>query len=304
VPEEYGGSGFSFVEAGVVLEESGRVLWPSPLFATTVLGTTAILASADATAAADYLPLIASGELRTTVATTGVLLASQDNDTWQVTGTASYVIDGHTAELILVLAGTEAGPSLFAVRSDSSGLTRDALSTMDLTRKLAALRFEATPARLVGVPGNGAEVLERVLAVAVIGLAAEQVGGAQRLLELTVDYVKERKQFGRAIGSFQAVKHRCADMLVDVESARSVMVHALWSVATDSEDLAADAAMAKAFCSEAFLSCAGAAIQLHGGIGFTWEHCAHLFFKRAKASQLMFGDPVHHRRVLGDLLDL
>lgn len=304
VPEQYGGGGYSFVEIGVVLEESGRVLWPSPLFATAVLATTAILSSEDPAAAADYLPEVASGALRATVATSGALLATRTNGAWQVTGTSSYVIDGHTAGLILLLAETEAGLSLFAVDGDAPGLTRAAQSTMDLTRKLASLRFEATRARLVGAEGAGAHVLERVLAVAVVGLAAEQVGGAQRLLELTVDYVKERKQFGRAIGSFQAVKHRCADMLVDVETARAVMVHALWSVSTDSDELAEDAAMAKVFCSDAYLSCAGAAIQLHGGIGFTWEHSAHLFFKRAKTSQLIFGDPVHHRRHLGDLLDL
>jgi alkylation response protein AidB-like acyl-CoA dehydrogenase len=304
VPEQYGGSGYSFVEVGVVLEESGRTLWPSPLFATTVLATTAILASADAAAATDYLPSIASAELRATVATSGALRATQSRDAWQVTGTSSYVVDGHTAGLILVIAETEDGPSLFGVDGNASGLTREPQSTMDLTRKLAALRLDATPARLLGAPGSGAAVLRRVLAVAAVGLAAEQVGGAQQLLELTVDYVRERKQFGRAIGSFQAVKHRCADMLVDVESARAVMVHALWSVAADSDELAADAALAKVFCSDAFLSCAGAAIQLHGGIGFTWEHSAHLYFKRAKTSQLMFGDPVHHRRLLGDLLDL
>ncbi|HVV74406.1 MAG TPA: acyl-CoA dehydrogenase family protein [Mycobacteriales bacterium] len=304
VPEQYGGGGYSFVEIGVVLEESGRVLWPSPLFATAVLATTAILSSQDLEAAADYLPPIAAGTLRATVATSGALVATRTNGTWQVTGTSSYVIDGHTAELVLVFAETEAGLSLFAVNGDAAGLTREAQSTMDLTRKLAAVCLEATPARLVGTEGAGADLLERVLAAAAVALAAEQVGGAQRLLELTVDYVKDRKQFGRAIGSFQAVKHRCADMLVDVETARAVMVHALWSVATDSDELAEDAATAKVFCSDAYLSCAGAAIQLHGGIGFTWEHSAHLFFKRAKTSQLIFGHPVHHRRHLGDLLDL
>ncbi|HEX3705903.1 MAG TPA: acyl-CoA dehydrogenase family protein [Mycobacteriales bacterium] len=304
VPEQYGGSGYSFVEAGVVLEESGRVLWPSPFFATTVLATTALLASGDTSAAADFLPAIASGGLRATVATSGALHAAPTSDGWQVTGASAYVVDGHTAELILVLAETETGLSLFAVDGHASGLTREAQSTMDLTRKLAKLRFDAAPARLIGSAGSGTDLRERVLAVAAVGLAAEQVGGAQRVLELTVDYVKERKQFGRAIGSFQAVKHRCADMLVDVESARSVMVHALWAVAADSDELAEDAAVAKVFCSDAFLSCAGAAIQLHGGIGFTWEHPAHLFFKRAKSGQLMFGDPVHHRRLLGDLLEL
>ena len=224
--------------------------------------------------------------------------ATGSGDDWTLTGTKSYVLDGATADLLLVTARTPAGISLFAVSADATGLTRTSLGTLDLTRKQARVEFAGTPARLVGTDGQAAALLTAVLDVAAIGLAAEQVGGAARVLEMSVEYAKIRVQFGRPIGSFQAIKHKCADMLLEVESAKSAAYYGLWAVATDSDEVPMVASLAKAYCSDAYMHCTSENIQIHGGIGFTWEHPAHLYFKRAKTDQLLFGDPTYHREQL------
>jgi alkylation response protein AidB-like acyl-CoA dehydrogenase len=211
-----------------------------------------------------------------------------------LSGSVSFVIDGHTADVLVVAAGD----ALYLVDSTTAGITRTLLQTVDQTRALARLDFDSVPA----APLAGS--VDELRDIAAVCLAMEQVGAAARVLEVTVDYVKTRNQFGRPIGSFQAVKHRCADMLVDVESARSAAYGALAALAAGGDELPVLAAMAKAFCSDALLACAGESIQLHGGIGFTWEHSAHLYFKRAKASQLLFGDPAHHRAKLAAHLGL
>jgi alkylation response protein AidB-like acyl-CoA dehydrogenase len=175
---------------------------------------------------------------------------------------------------------------------------------LDLTRKLARLTFDGTPAQLIGEEGTGWAVVEQALRLGAVALANEQVGGSQRCMEMSVDYAKERIQFGRPIGSFQAVKHRCADMLVQVEMAKSAAYYANWCAAAGDADLALAAPMAKSYCSEAYFRIAGDTIQVHGGIGFTWEHPAHLYFKRAKSSELFLGDPLHHRKQLARQLQL
>jgi len=182
-------------------------------------------------------------------------------------------------------------------------LFRSPLVTMDQTRKLARLEFTATPAQLVGTEGAGWPAVEHALTTAAVALANEQVGGAQRCMEMSVDYAQNRIQFGRPIGSFQAVKHRCADMLVQVEMAKSAAYYANWCAATDADDLAIAAPMAKSYCSEAYFRIASDTIQVHGGIGFTWEHPAHLYFKRAKSAELLFGDPRHQRKLLAKALE-
>ncbi len=174
---------------------------------------------------------------------------------------------------------------------------------MDQTRKLARLDLDAVPAHAVGDPTTAPLAVERMLQFAAVGLAHEQVGVAQRCLEMSVQYAKDRIQFGRPIGSFQAVKHKCADMLVAVELSKSAAHYAAWCASTLDDDLPVAAAMAKAYCSDACYSVTAETIQVHGGIGFTWEHPAHLYFKRAKSSQLLFGDSQHHRRRLADHLD-
>jgi len=281
IPEEYGGSGFSYVELIVILEEMGAALLCAPYFSTVALAANALLTSGDETAKKELLPGLASGE------TIGTLAITEDNGRWDFEGIAtqateakggwtldghkSFVIDGHLANLILVVARTPAGLSLFAVEGDAAGLTRTSLPTMDQTRKQARLVFESTPARLVGTDGGAADGLTKTLDLAAVALAAEQVGGAQHCLDSSVDYAKNRIQFGRPIGSFQAIKHKCADMLLEVESAKSAAYYAGWAAAEDSDELPVVASLAKSYCSEAYFHAAAENIQIHGGIGFTWS---------------------------------
>jgi alkylation response protein AidB-like acyl-CoA dehydrogenase len=314
IPEEYGGQGYGYVELGIVLEEMGRALLCAPFFSSVVLAANTLLQSGDEAAKQAHLPGIASGETIATLAFTepsgkwdeaGITMeATASGDGYTLSGTKSFVLDGHTANLIIVAARTAAGVSLFAVDGDASGLTRTALSTMDQTRKQAKLDFDNTPATLIGTDGGGWDVLSTVLDLAAVGLAAEQVGGAQFVLEMAVQYAKDRVQFGRPIGSFQAIKHKCADMLLEVESAKSAAYYGLWCASEMNDELPSVASLAKAYCSEAYFHATAENIQIHGGIGFTWEHPAHLYFKRAKSSELLFGDPTYHREQLAQRIGI
>jgi len=314
IPEEYGGQGFGYVELIVVLEEMGRSLLCAPFFSTVVLAANTLIHSGDDGAKADLLPGIASGETIATLAFTeesgrwdegGITMqASASGDGHTLTGTKSFVLDGHTANLILVAARTDAGVSLFSVDADAAGLTRTALSTMDQTRKQAKLDFADVSATLIGTDGGGWATMETVLDLAAVALAAEQVGGAQMCLDMAVEYAKVRVQFGRPIGSFQAIKHKCADMLLEVESAKSAAYYAGWCAAEMNDELPQVASLAKSYCSEAYFHAAAENIQIHGGIGFTWEHPAHLYFKRAKSSELLFGDPTYHREQLAQRIGI
>jgi len=232
------------------------------------------------------------------------MTATAVGDGHTLTGTKMFVIDGHSADVVLVLARTDAGISLFAVEGDAAGLTRTPLATMDQTRKQARLEFADTPARLIESEGIGWDFVARVLDLAAVGLAAEQVGGAQKVLEMAVEYAKVRVQFGRPIGSFQAIKHKCADMLLEVESAKSAAYYGMWCASEMNDELPSTASLAKAYCSEAYFHAAAENIQIHGGIGFTWEHPAHLYFKRAKSSELLFGDPTYHREQLAQRIGI
>jgi alkylation response protein AidB-like acyl-CoA dehydrogenase len=313
IPEEYGGQGYTFVELGVVLEEMGRALLCAPFFSG-VLASQAIIGSGDEDAMKAQLPGIASGQTIATLAFTeesgkwdesGIAMeATPSGDGFTLSGVKSFVIDGHTASLIVVAARTAGGVSLFTVDGNASGLTAEALSTMDQTRKQAKLTFDNTPATLIGTEGAGWDTMTTVLDLAAIALAAEQVGGAQFVLEMAVQYAKDRVQFGRPIGSFQAIKHKCADMLLEVESAKSAAYYGLWCAAELNDELPSVASLAKAYCSEAYFHAAAENIQIHGGIGFTWEHPAHLYFKRAKSSELLFGDPAYHRELLAQRIGL
>jgi alkylation response protein AidB-like acyl-CoA dehydrogenase len=314
IPEEYGGSGYGFVELGIVLEEMGRALFTAPFFSTVVLAGTTLLHAGDDNAKKSYLPGIASGETIATLAyvepsgkwdESGIeATATADGDGWKLNGTKSFVIDGHLANLIIVAAKTPKGVSLFAVEGDAPGLTKTSLSTMDQTRKQAKLELADTPGTLIGTEGAGWDVLDTVLDLIVVGLAAEQVGGAQKVLDMAVEYAKVRVQFGRPIGSFQAIKHKCADMLLEVESAKSAAYYGLWCASEENDELPSVASLAKAYCSEAYFHAAAENIQIHGGIGFTWEHPAHLYFKRAKSSELLFGDPTYHRELLAQRIGI
>jgi alkylation response protein AidB-like acyl-CoA dehydrogenase len=227
--------------------------------------------------------------------------AVRDGGTWRLTGTKTYVPDGLSAGLILVVARTADGIGVFSVEGSADGLTRQALPTMDQTRKQACLRFDATPARLLGGQADGWAAVERMLRVAAIGLAAEQTGGAQRALEMAVEYAKLREQFGRPIGSFQAIKHKCASMLVTVESMKSAAYYGLWAVSSGGDELPLVASVAKAFCSDGYTMVTSENIQIHGGIGFTWEHPAHLYLKRARSSRVLLGGPDFHRDIVARL---
>jgi alkylation response protein AidB-like acyl-CoA dehydrogenase len=314
IPEEFGGSGYSFIELGVVLEEMGRSLLCAPFFSTVVLAANTLLHSGDDAAKKEHLPKIASGETIATVAFTepsgkwdesGITLeATQTGDGWTLNGTKMFVLDGHVAGIIIVGGITPQGVTLFVVDDEAEGLTRTPLSTMDQTRKQAKLEFSNTPATLLGTEGDGWNTLSKVLDLTAVGLAAEQVGGAQKVLEMAVEYAKVRVQFGRPIGSFQAIKHKCADMLLEVESAKSAAYYGMWCAAELNDELPSTASLAKAYCSEAYFHAAAENIQIHGGIGFTWEHPAHLYFKRAKSSELLFGDPTYHRELLAQRIGI
>ncbi|MDT7694307.1 MAG: hypothetical protein QOI75_3674, partial [Pseudonocardiales bacterium] len=217
---------------------------------------------------------------------------------YRLAGEKLYVLDGTVADLLLVVATTERGPGLFAVAPDAPGLTRTGMATLDATRKQARLVLDDTPATLVGEDGGAAGPLAAALDVGAAALAAEQAGGARRVLEMAVEYAKVREQFGRPIGSYQAIKHKCADMLLEVESSTSAAYAAGWAIDGESAEIGVLASLAKAYCSEAYYHCAAENIQVHGGIGFTWEHPAHLYFKRATSTEILLGSPRYHRELL------
>jgi alkylation response protein AidB-like acyl-CoA dehydrogenase len=294
--------------------EMGRALLCAPYLSSVALAAEALLRCGDEAAKKDLLPGLAARGTTGTVALlerpgrwddAGVSMRARRRGTqWILDGTKRHVLDGHIAELILVGARTDAGVGLFAVDGSAPGLARTPVPTLDQTRKQAHLDFAGTPGRLIGDEAAGRPVLRRVLDTAAILMAAEQVGGASRALEMAVGYAKVRVQFGRPIGSFQAVKHLCADMLTDTEAARSAAYYGLWALATDDEDIPAAASLARVYCSQAYSRVAAGTIQVHGGIGVTWEHPAHLYLKRAKACEAMFGTPAYHRELLAARLGL
>ena len=318
LPEEYGGAGFGLVELGICLEEFGRSLLCGPVLSTVVLAGSTLLLLGDGDACRTYLPGIADGGTVATLALTeasgswdaaGIsATATRDGDTWHLDGTKAYVLDGCSADILLVAArtGTDTstdtgggtGISVFAVDPDAPGVRRTPQTTLDRTRKQAVIELTHAPARLIGPEGRAWPTLARVLDLAAVAVAAEQAGGAARVRDMAVDYAKTRVQFGQPIGAFQAVKHKLADMHTDVETARSTAHHALWTAAHDPAALPEAASLAKACCGDAFTRATTENIQVHGGIGFTWEHPAHLYLKRAYSTQQLFGNAAHHRRRL------
>ena len=314
IPERFGGQGYGPVELYVVFEEMGAALLCSPYFSTVALAANAVMLVGTDEDRDTYLPGIASGDTIATVAltddagqwdlTSTTVRAERSGDAWVLNGVNSFVTDGQSAAVVFVPAMTDAGLSLFAVDTSASGLERVSLPTMDQTRKQSRLTYVDVSARLVGADGGALAGLEATLQMAVAALAAEQVGGSQRVLNNAVEYAKNRVQFGRPIGSFQSIKHKCADMLLDVESAKSAAYYAAWAAQEHNDELPIAASLAKSFCSEAYFHCAAENIQIHGGIGFTWEHHAHLYFKRAKSSELFLGDPAYHRELLANHLGI
>jgi alkylation response protein AidB-like acyl-CoA dehydrogenase len=308
IPEEYGGIGFGFVEVTVLMEEMGKKLLPAPYFSSVVLAANAILNAGSEDQKKELLPAIAEGTTR------AALAFVEPNGKWELegieasvtdgklNGDKSYVVDGATATLLVVAAKDGNDVNLYVVDPDAEGVTRTALQTLDMTRKQAKITFSNTPATLLGTAGSGAAALTKTLDQAAAALSAEMVGGAQQCLDMSTQYAKERYQFGRPIGSFQAIKHKCANMLMEVEMARSAAYYAGWAAAEDPEELSLAASLAKAYCSDAFFHAAAENIQIHGGIGFTWEHDAHLYFRRAKSSEIYLGDATYHRELVAQKL--
>ncbi len=318
---DHGGLGLGMVEQALLMEQMGRRLLCAPFFSTACLAVAALQEAGDGAAQARYLPDIAAGRLTATVAfaTHGVEWlargpfghARRDGDGFALTGRYRHVPDGATAGLLLLAAvvDDDPAPSLFALAGDLPGLERQPLQTLDATRRLAEVRVEALgiPASArIGTADGTAAGLERASALAAIALAAEQLGGAQQCLDLTLVFLGERRQFGRTIASFQAVKHRCAELMVDLEAARSAVLGAACtaSAAASTEELTMEAACAKALASDTYFRCAQEAIQLHGGVGFTWEYDPHLYFRRAQASGQWLGSSARLReRIAARLLD-
>ncbi|MFJ8816388.1 acyl-CoA dehydrogenase family protein [Amycolatopsis thermoflava] len=302
IPERHGGHGFGLTELGVAFAEAGASLVCAPLLSTS-LAARAILESGDEEAAAAHLPGLAAGT------TTGSLAAHEPGRDWEhpattravrtgtgwtVTGHKNWVLDGHTAGLFVVSAATGRGTSLFLVDAGAPGLRSVPVDAVDPTRQAATLDLTAVPAVLLGADGAGGAVLRRTLDAGLVLLAAEQTGLAQRCLDMASDYARQREQFGRPIGMFQAIKHKLANVLLEVEAATSAMMYALWAADHHPAGLPEAAAIAATTCAEAALLAAGENIQVHGGIGATWEHPAHLYLKRATTSRVLLGDPQQH----------
>lgn len=319
-PESHGGTGLSYVDLVVVLEEMGRVMLPSPFIWTVLFGEAINRAGSQAQKEA-LLPKLASGDLIGTLVymepsglwdANGIaMVARKDGAGFVLEGEKLFVNDGHVADCMLVAARTSGqgaeGVTLFAIDSKRAGVSSTMLKTMDQTRKLAAVSFQGVKASVgdvVGEVDRGWPVLAAVVDRGKVALAAEMVGGAEKVLETAVDYAKVREQFGRPIGSFQAIQHKCANMLVDVESAKSAVYYAAWALSNEVGEGPLAAALAKAAASDAFRRTAADGIQVHGGIGFTWEHDMHLYFKRAKSSEFTFGDATFNREIVAQLIGL
>jgi alkylation response protein AidB-like acyl-CoA dehydrogenase len=320
IPEQYGGVG-TFLDLVVVLEEAGRSLLPGPFFSTMGLAVPVLLEAGTEPQKKQVLGAIAQGAARATLAFTeptgrwdadGVALkATQSGGGWRLDGVKTFVPDAHTADYIAVVArsrgGGEEGLTLFLIDGRPKGMTIKPLETMDMTRRWCEVRFDGVQLAadaVMGAPDKAWPALKRALEWATAALCAEMVGGVQKVLETSTEYAKTRHQFGKPIGIYQAVSHKIADMLVLSESGRSATYYAAWAVEADAPDRSLAASMAKAYVSDAYRKVAGDGIQVHGGIGFTWEHDMHLYFKRAKSSEVTLGDATYHRELVAQALDL
>ena len=318
-PEEHGGAGLNMVDLVVVLEEMGRVVMPGPYFATVLLGGLAIDLGGSAAQKKAYLPAMAAGTRKATLAQVeesgrwdaeGIeMAAKKDGNGFILSGTKLFVHDAHNADVLVVPARTSGtgtkGVTLFLVDTKHQGVKTTLLKTMDQTRKLCEINFNTVSVgkdAVLGQVDEGWALLDRIVDRAKVAMCAEMCGGAQKVLEMSVEYAKVREQFGRPIGSFQAIQHKCANMMVQVESAKSATYYAAWAVANDVPEAHLAACMAKAYCSDAYRYVSAEGIQIHGGIGFTWEHDMHLYFKRAKGSEVTFGDATWNRELVAQLV--
>jgi len=319
VPEQYGGAGLNMVDMVVVLEEMGKVVFPGPFFASAILGGIAIDLGGSDAQKQKWLPGLADGSLRATLAQVeesgrwdaeGIQLAAKAaGGGFTLSGTKLFVHDAHNADLLIVPVrtggkGTD-GVTMLVVERKAKGVAVRVLKTMDQTRKLCEVTFDGVAVAkdaVLGEVGKGWALLDRLVDRAKVAVCAEMCGGAQKVLEMSVAYAKVREQFGKPIGSFQAIQHKCANMMVQVESAKSATYYAAWAVANDVAEAHLAACMAKAYTSDAYRFVSAEGIQIHGGIGFTWEHDMHLYFKRAKGSEVTFGDATHNRELVAQVV--
>ena len=317
IPESYGGQGYSYLELGLALEQLGRTLAGGPLFATCCLAAPAIVNAGSEDDKKELLPGIAAGKTIATLAvsegsaqtqpSTITATCRESGGQWQVSGAKSYVVDAQNADLIII-AAREAGStgssgiSLIAVQADAPGVVIEPVDSLDPTRRLAHVKLDDVAGRMLGSAGQAWPALSRTLDQAAILLTAEQVGGAARCLDMAVQYSKERIQFGRQIGSFQAIKHRAAAVKLDLELARSAAYWSWWIASEHDEELEQAASIARSVCSDAYLHAAAENIHIHGGMGFTWEADPHLYYRRAKWSATLLGDPTLHRARIADSL--
>jgi alkylation response protein AidB-like acyl-CoA dehydrogenase len=299
-PEEYGGVGLGKVELMLLMEEAGRALLPGPFFSTVVLAGSVLDAVATPAHKKQYLGPICHGEVRATVAILEASASWNPRDVQltttngKLTGEKFFVSDADIADFLIVVARD----GVFVVHSKARGLKISPMVGMDLTRKLYVVEFSDTPAEEIGSKSN----LARAFDVATAALSAELVGGMQRTLDIAVEYAKTRKQFGKPIGMFQAVQHQCADMYLETESSRSAVYYAGWALEENSPDAATAVSIAKMYASDAARTVGNRGIQIHGGMGFTWENDLHLYYRRAKASETAFGDATFHRERIASMV--
>jgi len=310
-PEEQGGAGLGLVELALVLDEMGRAAYPGPYFATVVLGGLGLQLGGSAAQKERWLPAIASGQARASAAlledgldwdpSATAATATRTGDGWRLSGVKRFVPWAHVADVVLVPARAPEGLSLFLVDPRGAGVTVTPMVGIDLGNRWSELRLAdaAVPAdALVGPAGGAGPVLDTLLRRAAVIASAEMLGAARRCLDMSVGYAKVREQFGQLIGSFQAIRHRCAEMLMEVENSHAAVYYAAWALTAGAEDAAMAASICKSYVSDAARKVCGDAIQVHGGIGFTWEYDLHLYFKRAKSLEPLYGDAAHHRELI------
>jgi len=310
LPEEHGGSGLGMVESALLLEELGRAAYPGP-FWPTMLAAAAVTDHGTEVQKKRWLGAIATGEARAALALLDADLdwnpdavatrADKTSTGWQLTGLKRYVAWGHVASVLLVPARTPDGVSLFLVEPGASGIRWTPMMNMDPGTRLADLTLDRVPVRsddLLGAPGAAAPALRQLLRRGAVGAAAEMLGAARRCLDMAVGYAKVREQFGQPIGSFQAIRHKCADMLLETENSHSAVYYAAWALDAGAEDAGTATSIAKSYVGDAARKVCGEAIQVHGGIGFTWEYDLHMYFKRAKALEAQYGDADFHRELI------
>jgi len=310
-PEEHGGAGLGLVELAIVLEEMGRAAYPGPFFSTVVLGGLGLMLGGSAEQKDKWLPAIASGRARMTAAlleehldwdpASTTASATKSGSGWILSGVKRFVPWAHVADVILVPARSAEGLSLFLLDPKSVGVTLSPMKGIDLTNRWSEMRLDKVAVgaeAIMGQPGGAASVLESLLRRAAVCASAEMLGAARRCLDMSVEYVKVREQFGQPIGSFQAIRHRCAEMLLEAENAHAAVYYAAWALTAGAEDAAVASSICKSYVNEAARRVCGDAIQVHGGIGFTWEYDLHLYMKRAKALEPLYGDTEYHRELI------